>query len=493
MIPFGEWLPDAPAFGQHATVAKNVIPGAASYMPFPSASEFSSALGAACVGAASTKAGDQDLNWAGTATKLYKLADGTYSDVSLAANYNLTAEERWSWATYGSRVIATSYKDYPQSYVVGTSTLFANLTTTLKARYVGVVREFVVFANTYDASDGAMPHQVWWSAINDPTDYTVDAATQCDKQQIYGEGDVGKITGFVGGEAGTIFMEGGVFRMSYVGAPVIFTVDQIVFGAGCVMPGSIASYGSMIFYLGPDGFYLLNGTSVIPIGNDKVNQWFYADLDSSSAYLCSSAIDPDNALYLLAYPGANNTGTCNKIIAYNWESQKWSVIEPGNVEVLVTALSEGINIDSATAATLYGNIDTGNFAKTPVDSPLFADAYLKPLQLACFNDAHKLAYFNSTPLTAVIETAENQLFPGERALVTNVRPMVENSDTVAVEIGTRDKTADAVSYSDSSSMNGYGECNVLANGRYQRARVTITGGFDHAYGIDIEAKRAGKY
>lgn len=493
MIPFGEWLADLPAYGQHATVAKNVIPGAASYLPFPSATVYSSALGANCTGATAIKAGGQELNFAGTQTKLYKLADAVYEDVSLAAQYTGTVEERWSWATYGDRVIATSYKDYPQSYVVGTSTLFANLTTTLKARYVGVVKEFVVMAHTYDATDGAMPHQVWWSAINDPTDYTVATATQCDKQQMFGEGECGKITGFVGGEAGTVFMEGGIFRMSYIGAPVVFSFSQIVFGAGCLVPGSIASYGSMIYYLGPDGFYVLNGTNVLPIGSGKINKWFYADLDKSLAHLCSSCVDTENGLYLLAYPGADNNGMCNRIIAFNWVSGRWSVIEPGSVEMLVNASTEFTDIDSATAATMYGNIDSGAFANVSIDSIIFADDFLKKPQLSAFNSDHKLAYFNNTPMPATIETAEAQIFPGQRSLVTNIRTMIEGASDVSVEIGTRDTTSSTVSYSDPSTVNEYGEANLFASGRYHRARVTITGGFTHAYGIEPDAVPQGRY
>lgn len=493
MIEFGPWLPDLPAYGQHATVAKNTIPGPASYQPFPSLSVFSGALGAACQGAVAVKSGISVLNFAGTGAKLYLLSDATYTDVSLAANYTGTVEDRWSWAMYGKRIITTNYADYPQSYVAGTSTLFANLTTTLKARYVGVIREFVVLANTTDATDGALPNQVWWSAINNPTDYTVSVSTQSDKQQMYGEGDVGEITGFIGGEAGTIFMEGGIFRMNYVGGPTIFSFDQIVFGAGCLIPGSIAAYGSMIYYLGPDGFYLLNGTSVMPIGKGKVDEWLYADMDPALAHMCSSVIDPDKALYLLAYPGADNTGTCNRVIAYNWESGRWAYAEPGSVEMLVNSITQTADMDSATAETLYGNIDTGNFANVSVDDRVFAEAYLSKPILSAINGDHKLCYFNATPLTAVVETAEAQISPGRKSLINNVRPMIEGAATVSVEVGTRDTTGAVVSYSAPATVNSYGEANLFASGRYHRARVTITGGFEHAYGLDFDSVPQGKY
>jgi hypothetical protein len=169
------------------------------------------------------------------------------------------------------------------------------------------------------------------------------------------------------------------------------------------------------------------------------------------------------------------------------------LIEPGSVEMLVNAITAAIDIDSAGAATAYGNIDTGAFADVSIDSLVFADDYLKKPQLSAFNSDHKLAYFNNTPMTAIIETAETQIFPGQRSLVTNVRPMIEGASTVTVEVGSRDATSDSVSYSDSYTVNSYGEANLFASGRYQRARVTITGGFDHAYGIEPSAVPAGRY
>lgn len=490
MIPFGEWLPDQPEYGPHLVTAKNVISDANSYRSFPSMSVFSSALNSTCTGAVAVKAAGSPSNFAGTATKLYLLSNATYNDVSLAAQYTGTTENRWSFAIYGKRVIATNLSDYPQSYVIGTSATFANLTTALKGRYVGIVRDFVVFAYTYDTTNGTMANNVRWSAINDPTDYTASATTQSDSQQVNGDGELGDITGFVGGERGVVFFEGGIFLMTYVGAPVVFNFDQIVFGTGCVAPGTIASYGEKIFFLGPDGFYILNGAQAVPIGNNKVDKFFYSDFDQSLSHMANAVIDPINTLYILAYPGAGNSGVCNKLIMYNWVTGRWTYGEPGNIAVLVNSMSQSVDPDAASTETIYGNPDTGPFADVSLDSRIFIGG---KLQLSAIDSNHKLAFFNSAALDAVLETGETQLFPGRRALVTNVRPMVEGSGTVSVEAGTRDTTQSTVSYTTPVAANTYGEANLFAEGRYHRARVTIEGGFEQAYGLDWSATPKGKY
>lgn len=489
MIALGEWRPDLPEQGSHLVDAKNVIADASSYRSFPSMAVYSSALSSACTGAVAVKSIGTPSNFAGTASKLYLLNGATYNDVS-GAVYTGTAENRWSFATYGKRVIATNLSDNPQSYVLGTSALFADLTTLVKGRYVGVVREFVVFAYTSDATNGTLSNGVRWSAQNDPTDYVISASTQSDSQQVYGEGELGDITGFVGGERGVLFFEGGVFLMNYVGAPVVFNFDQIVFGNGCVAPGTIASYGGMIFFLGSDGFYLLNGSQVTPIGTDKIDKWFYSDFDQSLSHLANAVIDPINKLYILAYPGAGNNGTCNRLIMFNWASGRWSYAEPGNIAVLVNSMSQAVDPDAASTETTYGNPDTGAFADVSLDSRIFIGG---KLQLSAINTDHKLAYFNSSALTATIETGETQLFPGRRALATNVRPMVESASLVVIEAGTRDKITGTVSYSSPIAANSYGEVNLFADGRYHRARMTIYGGFGHAYGLDWDAVPKGRY
>ena len=489
MIPLGEWRPDLPEQGSHLVDAKNVIADASSYRSFPSMAVYSSALNSACTGALAVKSVGTPSNFAGTATKLYLLSGATYNDVS-GAVYTGSTENRWSFATFGKRVIATNLSDYPQSYVIGTSALFANLTTALKGRYVGIVRDFVVFAYTYDATNGTMANNVRWSAINDPTDYTASATTQSDSQQVNGDGELGDITGFVGGERGVVFFEGGIFLMTYVGAPVVFNFDQIVFGTGCVAPGTIASYGEKIFYLGPDGFYVLNGAQAIPIGNDKIDKWFYSDFDQSLSHLANAVIDPINTLYILAYPGAGNNGTCNRLLMFNWVTGRWTYASPGNLAVLVNSMSQSVDPDAASTETIYGNPDTGPFADVSLDSRIFIGG---KLQLSAIDADHKLAYFNSAALTATLETGEAQLFPGKRALVKNVTPLIEGSGTVTVEVGTRNVTTETVTYTSPVTVNSDGEANLFASGKYHRARINISGGFEHCYALDWEATQQGKY
>ena len=80
--------------------------------------------------------------------------------------------------------------------------------------------------------------------------------------------------------------------MSYVGVPLIFQFDKIADNIGAFAPKSVASYGNMVFFLAQDGFYkLTGGQQLTPIGNGKVDNFFFDDLSSNLDGI-TSAVDP---------------------------------------------------------------------------------------------------------------------------------------------------------------------------------------------------------
>ena len=112
------------------------------------------------------------------------------------------------------------------------------------------------------------------------------------------------------------------------------------------------------------------------------------------------------------------------------------------------------------------------------------------LKLGAIDENFKAAIFSGKNLEAELETKETELFPGARANITGVRPIV---DAVAKVIKTRNKLADAVTSSTSSSMNDSGINPVRQSGRYFRANVKIPADtlWTNAQGIDLTASPGG--
>ncbi len=482
MIPLGTYSPDSPAYGQHATVASNCVPYRDYYGPFGSALAYTDASSEAALSAYAVKSSDgTPYNFVGGTAKLQLIASATWSDVSKVGGYTTALEDRWYWTTFGNIVIAANGNAKLQSYTMGSSTDFSDLAASAPvAKYVATVRGFVFAGNI-----ASYPNRVKWSPLEDPAGDWTDITVQADDQDLYGESEIGQVTGIIGGEYATIFCEKGVFRGTYVGGDLIFTFDQIVFGNGTSAPGSLSAFGDRIFFLGTDGFYMMTPGGLQPIG-EGVNRTFLDEVAETDYWRISSAIDPRNSLYIIAYP---TTGTVlDKMMIYNWQANKWTTVEPGDTECLFNFYSEGYTLETIDA--LIGDPDTGHYAGVSVDSALFQGG--KP-SFAGVNSSHEVVLFNGASLTATVETAEVQINPGRKSLVSMITPFVEGASTVTAQVGYRNAVSDAISYSNPATMNSEGQCCLFNAGRYQRAKLVIAGGFTKAYGVDFEAVPAGRY
>lgn len=485
-LMFGEWLPDLPNLNNPGSlVVTNVVPSGNSYQPMPSLSVYSTALDARCMGFTYAKDADGlSYNFAGDASKLYLMSATTYADVSKVGGYATPADSIWSFSQYGQRFMATNFGDPIQSYVFASSSVFADLSATApRARYITQLNNFTLVGNTYDAVDGNVPHRIRWSAIGDPTSWTVSASTQADYEDL--DSTKGWVQGVFGGEYAVVFQERAISVVNYVGSPTVFQIREIESGRGLLAPGAAVKVGNLIFYLGIDGFYVFDGNQSIPIGENKINKTFFDDLDLTYLDRLSAMADLDAQVIYWSYPGASNTaGRCNRLLAYNYApnaKMRWSYCDDVQAERIGISISEGYTMDSLDS--LSGSLDALDSVIANLDSrALTGNNYI----LSAFNSDHKLALFTGDAMDATIETMEGQLFEGKRALVSVLRPLIEGTTaTTTIALGSRNNLNESVTYSGAMSANAIGEYNFRTNARYHRAKLTITGGFEHAYGVEV--------
>ncbi len=480
LIECGPWRPDQPDLGAPGvTLAKDCLPSPRGFRPLLQKAIVSDALTASPLGAVSSTSPASVVRvFAGDTTKLYSLAAATWSDVSKAGGYTNTATF-WDFAVFSGVMIATNFADSPQSYTMDVSTLFADLTTDFKARYVAVVRTFVMFGNIWDSVDGNTPYRIRWSAANDETDYTVSATTQSDFRDIPTGGNVQRI---FGGEYGIIFMERTILRATYAGPPVQFQIDEIAPNIGLYAPGAAAQDGDVIFFLDNSGFYAITGgQNVSPIGNEKVDAWFFQDLDGTQKDSISCAVDRENKVVVWAYPGVGNlSGKANKMVIFDYQLGEWSYAEI-DTDLIFSSLTVGFTLE--TLDSLSTDMDTINIS---MDSRIL---YPKNKALGIF-DSFKLHHFAGTPLTATIETKELQPTQGKRTVVTQARPIVDGG-TTTIAIGTRNRQQDDVVWSDSADVNDVGFAPLRSEGRYLRARMQMSGAWTEVQGVEIGGGTSG--
>jgi|ETNvirnome_2_130_1030620.scaffolds.fasta_scaffold00094_4 hypothetical protein len=496
MIPFGAYRPDLPAYNNPgALTAKNVLPARGSYRPMPDLAVYSGALSARAQGAMFELDNAGNVNgFAGDASKLYRLlaASTAWSDESIAGGYTTGADERWNFAQDGLRTLATNFTDAIQSYVIGTSTEFAVLSANApKCRYMKMAKRFLVTANTSDGTDGNVPDRVWWSAIDDVTDWPTPGgasavAAQSGRLNLRGGG--GWIMGMAAGLAGAdlaIWQERALWRAIYLGGDLVWQFDHVEGARGTPAPGSIVQLGGVIWYLGEDGFYQFDGMTSTPIGASKIDKTFYDELDQLYFGRITSAVDPVNKLVFWSYPNSGATaGAPNRFVVYNWETGEWA---NGDlvVQMLATTLSFGYTVE--TLDNINASIDALPFS---LDSRAYTDGRLL---LSAFDSNNKLDYFTGANLAATIDTGEFGDPGGRRVFVTGLRPIVDGG-TVTAGLRYRDTPQASLTANTATAAGSDGVCPQRVSTRYARGRVNIAAGgtWSHAQGIEPVLRREGK-
>ena len=475
VIPAGEWLPDQPEYGNKgALVAKNVIPGINGYGPVNSLSEAYGALNARAQGHFSCKDKSANTyNYAGTISKLYSLTGGSWSDLS-ASVYTTPADTFWEFAQWNETVIATNGVDVLQRASLGATAFIVLPGAPPVAKHIGVVKDFVVLGNTTDN-----PNEVRWSAINNSESYTITVATQADNQYLYGDG--GSIQRVVGGEFGTIFQEKQIVRMQYVGPPAVFQFEVIDRNRGALTPGAVIPVGDLSFYLSDSGFYVFDGSKSFPIGDQKVDKFFFQTVDLSYISRMHGAADPERKIATWVFPGSGSSaGTPNKALFYNWGIQRWSYAE-FNSECLAQFLSPGYTLEQLDT---FGTVET---LSASMDSRQWTGGRLS---FGAFTTNHKIGTFSGTVLTGTVDTGEVAHKQGRRSLVTNTRPIVEgNSATVAV--GSRNLLSASPMFGNAISQTASGYCPQRVDARYHRYRIS-TSDFDWIQGVEVEVEPGGE-
>ena len=231
-----------------------------------------------------------------------------------------------TFTQFGQYVIASNGVDEPQYYLMGTSTVFENLSTIANNgtppifKTSGVVRDFLVTGNIVGAKN-----RVAWSGINDIATWE-SGVSSSDTQDLPGSG--GQVVAITSGEVGYVFREDQIIRMDFVGGNVVFRFSVLSENRGAVYGQTVCQDNRQVFFYASDGFFQINGDQILPIGAEKVNRFFDRDLNKAYTDRITAAVDPFNTLAIWLYPSKDNpnvSGVCDKLLIYNYVTQKWSV------------------------------------------------------------------------------------------------------------------------------------------------------------------------
>lgn len=392
---------------------------------------------------------------------------------TVSFQYSTPINQRWRFTQFGNVLIAANGGNRLQGYNLNNSSTFQDLAADApQSRYVTVVRDFVVSA--YVNSSTVYPYRVQWSALGDESSWTNSATTQADFQDIP---DGGSIVGVTGGEFGLVFMDRSIHRMTYVGSPLVFQFDNISRNLGCYEANSIVQYGGTSFFLSDDGFYACDGQSLIPIGNEKVNRYFFNDVDEGSLSLMSAAVDPFRKLVIWAY-ASQSSAVVDKLLIYNYQTGKWT---SGTTDASRVASSSTPSFDLE-GMDVFGNLEQ---IMSSFDDRVWLGG---KMQFAGVKNA-KIVTFTGNGNTAIIETGDIEM-PSTTSAITMAKPIVDGGSG-SVALFSRRLLSEQVVFGSQTAADAENRVSIRGIGRYHRLQLSPTGQWKTAVGIDVEMNPLG--
>lgn len=466
-MDFGPWLPDLLPYNHAGLVtARNVYASPNGYKPFRGLSAITAALSVDWKGGGSFIGLDgTTIMLAGTNSGLYSYSAGAWSS-EYAGSYTAN----WQFAQFGAFVIGVN-GGAPVKYTISTSTGAVLGGTPPTSTMVAIVRDFV-----FMAGNPAALSTVYWSANNNAEGWT-SGTGESDTQELP---DGGPVTGLAGGEYGLAFQENAIHRFSYVGVPLIFQRDKISSGIGCLASGSVTQFGRMVFFLSGRGFYSIVDGELNPIGQNKVDETFWATYSRSDVQNnIRATIDPKRALVIWSMP--------DRLWVYNWVLDRWTDAYIPGLTGVSTAMSAGVGLESLDAAYPSG-LDSIPYS---LDDPIFAGG--DPMITFIKSDKIIYSFGGASTLDATLQFAKLEPTPGRKSRIRRARLNSDATSGVVLTINRSDRLGDAQTAITSSVLTANGYMPIRATGRYIQPSVNFTTSatWTYAQGLSMDISAGG--
>lgn len=168
------------------------------------------------------------------------------------------------------------------------------------------------------AGDGANPRLVKWSDSEDLEDWTPRADNKAGFQQLQG---VGRFRAIVPLQDQMILVsETDTYVASYIGAPFVFSFDQLAENCGTPSPLAVVSNGSVVMWPGYNAFFVCDGNSVNQVPCDVMDK-FAASLNEAQASKTVGFVNPYWTEFWWLYQ--EGPDDLDSYIYYDWAGQHW--------------------------------------------------------------------------------------------------------------------------------------------------------------------------
>lgn len=440
------FLPDQAPRGDVLARCENAFASEAGYRPVGSFQSVSDPLGSPFAGGASfISGGGTAYLLAGTTDSLARLSGGAWTDLLTG----LSVPSRWQFAQFGDYVVAVNGGVTQEVDLnAGTASAISGAPTAVG---VGVVGDHVIVAQP-----NGNKLRVAWSAFNDHTGWTIGTNQAGEWTGLTG----GEVMGVVGGEYGIILQRQRIVRMSRTGdADAPFTFDEITNNFGCASKASIVAVGRTVFFLSDRGFIALDDGQVPrPIGNEKFDRSFRAELGEDAFENVWAAVDPQNTRVMWGIPG--NTGT---VWAYDWALDKVTTIKMP-FQGFFSGFENSIDLD--TLAGLYSDLDAMPYT---LDDPRWSGGAPRMY----FVQDNEVGTLTGVNMVARFVSGRFMVNDNLNTRLRAVWPEGDATSGITVKVAQAQRRGDPGLYRTGSNMQASGRMPLQARGKWMAFDVTV--------------------
>jgi hypothetical protein len=424
----------------------------------------------------------QSRTFAGTTFKLWEAATTTWTDRSrsTSSTYNAVIDTSpWRFAQFNDRSLAANKNDTLQISNETTNS-FGDVSGEIRAALVETVGDFVMLANTDDTTFGDSPNRWWCSGIGNPETFAPSLATQAATGTL--SGTAGAITALhqLGNDI-VAYKKKSMYLGRYVGPPAIWAWTLITEEIGAPSNEAVVSADDRHFFLGPQDFYVYDGTRPVSIGDD-LKEWFYENVDQSNVDLVRGYHEFQNSRVWWFFPSVGGSGSLDSFLAYNYRTGKWGKGSL-SIQTPIEFVGGGLTYDNfGSRFTTWNDAPT-----TPYNFPpwLSSSSFF-----AVFDTGSNLVTISGEAATAYLRTSVFG-FDGRFTFGHRVRPRfaVEPDSAVAVNSWQRN-LGGAFSSSDTALSMIDGKFDFERSERWHCIRITTVGDTE-ILGVDLEATEDG--
>lgn len=230
----------------------------------------------------------------------------------------------WSFANFGSWVIATNGKDLPQIDKGAGFVALGGITGVFnKAHHVVKLGPYIIFFNT-NTND----REGIWSDTDDPETWLPTSANAAGSLVIR-ELNSEIIAVVPLGNQIAVFGTTKMFLWRFIGAPLYFGYQQ-VFGSeiGAVSKKAVVPVARKIYTMGPSDFYVTDGVSSEAISTDEIREHVFGNFNSGQGEIVSSFHDGKNTTIRWYYPSSSSS-VPDVGVGYNYKTGVWTKYDYG--------------------------------------------------------------------------------------------------------------------------------------------------------------------